>query len=113
MSFTIAEGDRRSELSSLIRAGLGHPVEGGTFEALVAMQSRLQERQQELGGQLIAGKISREKYLSSLDDALRAAAQEGERLLGVDDFHKVFGEFRAHNMIDVSVFSNSARFESR
>jgi hypothetical protein len=49
-------------------------------------------------------KISREKYIAELDEALKQASVIGEGLLGRDDFHKVFGEFRVHNLGDVAKF---------
>ena len=104
--------DRRSKLSALLRAGLGHQVDQDIFDGLADMQKRLQARQLELAKLVMAKKISREKYISELDDALKKAAVIGEKLLGFDDFHKVFGEFRAHNLGDVNKFvagSSAAR----
>jgi hypothetical protein len=111
MNLTIAGNDppdRRSELSLLIREGLGHPVDERTFEGLAAMQARLQSRQHELVQLLVSKRIGREAYLAQLDELLKTAAEDGERLLGSDDFHKVFGEFRIHNMIDVDIFNASS-----
>jgi hypothetical protein len=89
--------DRSSKLSALASAGLGHLVDKRSVEGLAEMQARLQTRQVELAQLVMTGKISREKYIKELDEAMRQAAKTGESLLGVDDFHKVFGKFRAHN----------------
>jgi len=94
----------RSKLSALIRAGLGHPVDQKTFDNLAEMQTRLQARQLELANLVATKKISREKYIAELDEALKRASIIGEELLGFDDFHKVFGEFRVHNLGDVAKF---------
>ncbi len=99
--------DQRSTLSYLIREGLGHPVKDEVFEGLADMQSRLQARQRELAQLVMAEKISREKYVAELDGALKEASQIGEKLLGFDDFHKVFGEFRVQSMGDVKAFIGS------
>lgn len=96
--------DRRSKLSALIRAGLGHPVNQKTLDDLAEMQSRLRERQLELASLVTNEKISREEYIAELDEALKRASVIGEKLLGFDDFHKVFGEFRVHNLGDVPKF---------
>jgi hypothetical protein len=99
--------DRRSELLWLLSESLGHPVDDQTLEGLAEMQAWLQSQQRELVRLIMSNEINRETYLSRLDDALRAAADRGETLLGHDDFHKVFGEFRVHNMIDPRVFGSS------
>lgn len=111
MNFTLAGNDqpeRRSELSSLIREGLGHPVDERTLNGLADMQAQLRSQQRELVRLFLSKEITRETYLVRLDEVLNAAALAGEQLLGVDDFHKVFGEFRVHNMIDVGIFNNGA-----
>jgi len=82
--------DRSSKLSALASAGLGHLVDKRSVEGLAEMQARLQTRQVELAQLVMTGKISREKYIKELDEAMRQAAKTGESLLGVDDFHKVF-----------------------
>lgn len=101
--------DKRSKLSALIRAGLGHQVDQRTFDALAEMQNRLQARQLELSKLILERKISREEYIAQLDEALKRAAVIGEKLLGSDDFHKIFGEFRLHNLGDVSKFVAGSR----
>jgi len=101
--------DRRSKLSALIRAGLGHQVDQRIFDGLADMQNRLQTRQLELAKLVVEKKISREKYIAELDEALKQAAVIGERLLGFEDFHKVFGEFRVHSLGDVSKFVAGSR----
>jgi len=88
----------------LVEAGLGHPVEARVCAALVELQSRLQERQQELARLFLAKEISKEKYISELDEAMKRASKIGEKILGIEQFHKVFGEFRVHNLGDVNKF---------
>jgi hypothetical protein len=107
MSFHISRGgqpDRRTRLSAMIRAGLGHSVDDKICDALAEMQRGLQARQTELAELMLENKISREKYLRDLDEAMRTAAAVGEDLLGRDDFHKVFGEFRVHKFGDTAKF---------
>lgn len=106
-TFTIAgqdPPDPRSELSSLIRDSLGHPVDRRIFNGLADMQAKLQSQQRELVRLLLAKEIDKDVYISRLDDALKTATRDGERLLGADDFHKVFGELRVQNIIDPSAF---------
>jgi hypothetical protein len=96
--------DSRSELSSLIQAGLGHPVDEETLSALATMQSHLQARIGELSALLMDHKISPKRYIDELDRALSEASLTGAKLMGVEDFHRVFGELRADQLGDVSVF---------
>jgi hypothetical protein len=108
MNLSVTGGDppdRRSRLRSLVRAAkLGRPVDDGVIEKLATMQARLQATQRELGQMVATEQITREKYIAEFDKALKEACQIGEGLLGFDDFHKVFGEFRVHNMGDVKAF---------
>jgi hypothetical protein len=95
----------RSELSSLIKAGLGHSVEEKTLLALAKMQEDLQNRIGHLSGLLMEHKISPKHYLEELDLALSEASKTGERLMGSkEDFRRVFGELRADQLGDVSAF---------
>jgi hypothetical protein len=96
--------DRRSELLWLLREGLGHPVDDQTLNELAEMQAWLQFQQRELVRLFMNREIGRETYLSRLDVALKTAVGRGETLLGHDDFHKVFGEFRVDNIIDPNIF---------
>lgn len=94
-----------AELSELVEAGLGHPVDDQVIEALAEMQAKLQSQQQELARLLAMEKISREKYIGQLDAIMQEAALKGTRALGSDDdFHKIYGEFRVHSIIDVNTF---------
>jgi hypothetical protein len=107
MEFLTAGGepsDRRSELSWLLQEGLGHPIDERTLDILASVQARLQKQQVELVQLLESKSISPEKYLVQLDEAMRQAAKLGEDLLGYDDFHKVFGEFKVQNTIDPASF---------
>jgi hypothetical protein len=96
--------DYRSEISSLIQAGLGHTVDEKTLSALAMMQERLQTRLGELGALLREHKISPKRYIDELDRTLIEASSTGEKLMGAEDFHKVFGELRADQLGDVSLF---------
>jgi len=117
MSFDNAEDefpDPRSELSNLIEAGLGHPIEDPqVFEGLLDMQTRLHAEQETLADLFLARDISREQYISRLDAIMRDAARTGARLLGDDDFHKIFGEFAVHNIVDVNAFIGGQRPAAR
>jgi hypothetical protein len=108
MSFGAAEHDEpdpRSELYALIEAaGLRNSVSRRMVDDLVDMQATLHAKQGELAQMLHERAISRKEYLSRLDAVMRDAARAGEGVLGFDDFHKVFGEFRVHNIIDVNAF---------
>jgi hypothetical protein len=96
---------QRSKFSALIRARLGEErVQPKILDGLAEMQARLRARQVELANLVMTKKISREKYIAELDEALKQASVIGEGLLGRDDFHKVFGEFRVHNLGDVAKF---------
>jgi hypothetical protein len=96
--------DSRSEISSLVQAGLGHSVDDKTLSALAAMQEHLQNRIGQLAELLVEHKISPKGYIQELDRALIEASLTGERLMGVEDFHRVFGELRAGQLGDVSAF---------
>ena|SRR5258706_14480303 len=91
-------------MAELVQAGLGHPVSDQVLVGLVAMQERLQSLQQELAASLSATEISRAEYIRQFDILLQEAARAGERSLGFDDFHKIFGEFHVQNLIDVDAF---------
>jgi hypothetical protein len=107
MEFLTAGGepsDRRSELSWLLREGLGHSIDDRTLDVLAAIQARFEERQIELVQLLESKSISQEAFLVQLNVAMRQTAKLGEDLLGYDDFHKVFGEFSAQSVIDPASF---------
>jgi hypothetical protein len=106
MSFGMQGGqkDRRARISKLIEAGLGYSVNSEICDALVEMQAQLQARQVELARLLVAEKISKERYIHELDEAMKDASDVGEQILGFESFHKVFGEFRVRNLGDVGKF---------
>jgi hypothetical protein len=83
--------DPSSELGALIRAGLGHAIDRERFAALAEMRERLQDQIDQLSDLLMERKIDPDRYLEELDRALMEASQTGIRILGVSDFHKVFG----------------------
>jgi hypothetical protein len=93
------------ELSYLIEAGLGHPVNEETLSELVGMQKRLQDRIGELSTMLSTHAISSRKYIEELNRALREASLAGEDIMGPRDFHRVFGpELRADQLFDIDAF---------
>jgi hypothetical protein len=96
--------DPRSELSTLLAAGLSYSVDDQTFNGLIEMQARLHAEQERLVLLLVSQEISREQYITLLDSAMTEATRTGEQLLGIDEFHKVFGEFRVYDVVDVSAF---------
>jgi hypothetical protein len=96
--------DPRSELSSLIQAGLGRTIDDNTLSSLLIMQERLQNRIGELGALLMDHKITRQEYIEELDQALIEARQAGQKLIGPKNFYKVFGDLRADHLGDVSAF---------
>jgi len=96
--------ESRQELSALVKAGLGHPVDDATLTALANMQARLQDRIGELGGLLLEHRISRPRYIEELNRVLSDASSMGERILGFEDFHKVFGDLSADQLGDPAVF---------
>jgi hypothetical protein len=96
--------DPRSELSSLIKAGLGRSVAEDKLSGLVIMQERLQHRIGELSALLMDHKITRRRYLEELDKALAEACRTGQKLIGARNFFKVFGDMRADHLGDVSAF---------
>jgi len=107
MTQSFSDADRpdfRSELSSLVQAGLGHSVDDKTLSSLAEMQENLQLRIGQLAALLMEHKISPNSYVQELDRALIEASLTGERLMGVEDFHRVFGELRADQLGDVSAF---------
>jgi hypothetical protein len=101
----IEDADPASEMASLIEAArLGHPVNKGQLTALVAMQERLQSRISFLAELHTIHRISSKKYLEELDRALHEASIAGQKILGSDDFYRVFGELRADQIIDIEAF---------
>jgi hypothetical protein len=98
------EPDPRTELSSLIQATLGHPVDGSKFAALIALREDLQDRIDQLSDDLMEREISPQAYLELLDQTLIQASHRGEEILGSSDFHKVFGELRVNKLGDAKLF---------
>jgi hypothetical protein len=96
--------DQKAELLSLIKAGLGHPVNDDDLSALAKMQQRLQSRVVDLGEQLSVHKITPTRYIQELESAFQEASKFGEKILGKKDFHTVFGEMTANNLFDVEQF---------
>jgi hypothetical protein len=96
--------DRRARTAELVEAGLGHSVSAELCDALADMQVQLQARQVELARMLLTKEISQEKYIGELDEAMKVASSIGEKILGYESFHKVFGEFRVRNLGDIGKF---------
>ena len=92
------------ELSALVQAGLGHTVDDATLTALANMQVHLQGRVGELGGLLMERRISRTRYIEELNRVLSDASSMGEKILGFEDFHKVFGDLSADQLGDPAAF---------
>jgi hypothetical protein len=94
-----------SEMASIIQAaGLDHPIDKGQLSELAIMQERLQSRVAALAEMHTRHKISSKKYIEELDRALREAERVGEKIIGRKDFHQVFGEMRADQLVDVQAF---------
>ena len=68
------------------------------------MRERLDGRIDQLSDLLMHRDITPSSYLEQLDQALVEAANAGERILGVDDFHRVFGELRVSKLGDAKQF---------
>ncbi|MGJ5049730.1 hypothetical protein ACQR09_21915 [Bradyrhizobium oligotrophicum] len=98
------EPDPRAELSSLIRATLGHPIDGQKFAALISLRDHLQDRIDQLSDELMDKEITPQQYLERLDHTLIEASRTGEEILGYADFHKVFGELRVNKLGDAELF---------
>lgn len=96
--------ERIVDLSDMLEAGLGRPVNRRIVERFAEKQAGFEARQTKLAEQAQANEISREAYVARLDQAMQELAADGESLLGFDDFHKAFGEFRVHNLFDTSAF---------
>lgn len=96
--------DRRAKLVALIRRKLDRRVDAKTIDGLVEMQTTLQARQRHLAKLVISHEITREKYIEDLDAAMKLASEVGKGLLGPQDFHKLYGEFRVHGLGDPKEF---------
>jgi hypothetical protein len=104
------EALRLEELSQLVQRGLGRRLEASKFQELNAIQLQLREGQAELAKRLMLDEISREQYLSALDEALSLANKQSIDLLGADDFVKIFGKLLGvDNLIDRDAFLESRR----
>jgi hypothetical protein len=98
-------GDAKSKLAGLIEAaGLKGTFDDETLSALAVMQERIQGRIGELAALLAQKKLSRQEYIEELDRALAAASRSGENLMGIENFHRVFGELRPDQLGDVAAF---------
>ncbi len=106
MTFGFQQGgpNPRSRMARLLEAGLGHSVDLETCDQLIDLQAQLQTRQQELARLLLTKEIGRERYISELDRVMKDISSIGEKILGQSEFHKVFGEFRVHNLGDAEKF---------
>ncbi|MDU6242637.1 MAG: hypothetical protein E6614_27390, partial [Bradyrhizobium sp.] len=81
------------DLHFLIDQGLeGKQLDERTVLQLAAIQQSLRNDQQTLALQYRIGKIEREDYLRGMKMAIRRADQEGEKLLGPEDYHRIFGD---------------------
>jgi hypothetical protein len=94
-----AASDTRSDLSEIIKAGLGHRVDDRIIDGLAEMQMRLQNEQGKLATLLMENKISRTEYIDGLRSVLKEAKLAGVRLLGPAGFKKVFGDFSVEQLM--------------
>jgi hypothetical protein len=96
--------DSRSELSSLVQAGLGHTVDDYKLTRLAMMREHLEQQIDRLSDLLMDREITPTSYLERLDEILIEASKTGESILGFDDFHRVFGELRSNRLGDAKLF---------
>jgi hypothetical protein len=101
---TFGHSDPRSELASIIQAGLGHPIDELKIADLAAMREHLENEVDRLSDQLMGKEITPEIYLFKLDKLLTEVSKIGEKILGSEDFHKVFGELRTDRLGDAKLF---------
>lgn len=92
------------DLTDMIETGLGHPVNPQAVRRFAESHASFESRQSDLVAQATDHLISRETYVAELDRLMQELASAGERFLGFDDFHTVFGEFRVHNLFDPVAF---------
>jgi hypothetical protein len=108
MSFSAGahdDSDPRSELSALIEAAsLSRPVGDQKLEDLLKIQENLRISQEQLARWVLRKKITKHEYVAKLEIAMKEATRAGEEVLGVDDFHKLFGEFSVQSIIDMNAF---------
>jgi hypothetical protein len=103
--FTSGEPDPVSEMASLVQAaGLERSVSKKQLSDLALMQERLQNRITVLANLHDKHEISSKEYIQQLDGALVEASRVGEGILGFHDFHQVFGDLKADQLIDLEVF---------
>ena len=96
--------DRISSISGMLTAGLGHPVNLHKVRQFAALQQEFQQFQMQLAQKAMANEMSREDYVAKLDAAMQKLGASGEILFGFSDFHKVFGPFRAEQLMDTEAF---------
>jgi hypothetical protein len=100
-----SDPDPRSELYALIEAAsLSHPVGRQKVEALLEIQEKLRSDQERLAQWLSAKRINKTEFIAKLDTVMKETARAGEKILGFDDFHKVFGEFSVQSVVDAKSF---------
>lgn len=105
---------RLVELSGLVERGIGRPLERVKFEELSRIQIRLRERQAEIARRLLLNEITKEEYLTLLDNDLAVASNESEALLGEEDFKRIFGEKAdAQSLVDADEFLKQGPLSDR
>jgi hypothetical protein len=102
---------RRTELSALVQAYLGHSLDDQTFDRLAAVQARLHADQAELAALLDAGGITPEEYLYRLNYALQIWKLRSRDVLGRENFNAIFGDVgeSPETLIDRDTFLDSEK----
>jgi hypothetical protein len=90
------ESIRLGELSALVEAALGEPLDRATFSKLAKIQEDLRASTLALNEKLDSGELTPEAYLDRSDEALREAMKLSWALLGKARFMKIFGEAGLH-----------------
>jgi hypothetical protein len=104
-----------TELADLVRSALGHDLDRKTFDALLAIQTKLRRTQSEMAARFDDGDISAEVYYAALNAALKEAMDANRKLLGNSQFVAIFEEAgnEPEGMVDKGIFLESARRRPR
>jgi hypothetical protein len=96
----------RAELQALADASLGPHYDQNKIAAIINLQRMLHRDQDNLVLELDRQLISRNQYLERLNALLRRIYSECEKILGSQDFEKLFGAplNQIDHMVDADVF---------
>jgi hypothetical protein len=96
----------RAELQALADASLGPQYDQTKIATIINLQQMLHSNQDDLVRQLDQRFISKKQYLDKLNDLLRRVYSECEKVLGRQDFEKLFGAplNQIDHMVDPDVF---------